>query len=65
MKGFSTTQKLDKLGMRGSNTCELFFEDCEIPDENVVLEANRGVKVLMSGLNLERVVLSGGPLGII
>ena len=64
MKGFSTAQKLDKLGMRGSNTCELVFEDCEIPDENVVLEANQGVKVLMSGLNLERVVLSGGPLGI-
>ena len=64
MKGFSTAQKLDKLGMRGSNTCELVFENCEIPDENVVLEANRGVKVLMSGLNLERVVLSGGPLGI-
>ena len=64
MKGFSTAQKLDKLGMRGSNTCELVFEDCEIPDENVVLEANRGVKVLMSGLNLERVILSGGPLGI-
>jgi isovaleryl-CoA dehydrogenase len=60
MKGFSTAQKLDKLGMRGSNTCELVFEDCEIPDENVVLEANRGVKVLMNGLNLERVVLSGG-----
>ena len=50
--------------MRGSNTCELVFENCEMPDENVVLEANRGVKVLMSGLNLERVVLSGGPLGI-
>ena len=64
MNGFSTAQKLDKLGMRGSNTCELVFEDCEIPDENVLLEANRGVKVLMSGLNLERVVLSGGPLGI-
>jgi len=64
MKGFSTAQKLDKLGMRGSNTCELVFEDCEIPDENVVREANQGVKVLMSGLNLERVVLSGGPLGI-
>jgi len=64
MKGFSTAQKLDKLGMRGSNTCELVFEDCEIPDENILLEANRGVKVLMSGLNLERVVLSGGPLGI-
>ena len=64
MKGFSTSHKLDKLGMRGSNTCELVFKDCKIPDENVLFEANRGVKVLMSGLNLERVVLSGGPLGI-
>ena len=64
MNGFSTAQKLDKLGMRGSNTCELVFEDCKIPDKNVLLEANRVVKVLMSGLNLERVVLSGGPLGI-
>ena len=50
MKGFSTVQKLDKLGMRGSNTCELVFEDCEIPDENVVLEVNRGVKVLIAAL---------------
>ena len=64
MKGFSTSHKLDKLGMRGSNTCELVFKDCKIPDENVLFEENRGVKVLMSGLNLERVVLSGGPLGI-
>ena len=64
MKGFTTTQKLDKLGMRGSNTCELVFDNCEIPNENVLFEANHGVKVLMSGLNLERVVLSGGPLGI-
>ena len=64
MKGFSTTQKLDKLGMRGSNTCELVFENCEIPNENVLFKANHGVKVLMSGLNLERVVLSGGPIGI-
>jgi len=64
MKGFSTAQKLDKLGMRGSNTCELVFKDCEIPAENVLCEVNHGVKVLMSGLNLERVVLSGGPLGI-
>ena len=64
MKGFSTAQKLDKLGMRGSNTCELVFKDCEIPAENVLYEVNHGVKVLMSGLNLERVVLSGGPLGI-
>jgi len=63
-KGFSTAQKLDKLGMRGSNTCELVFEDCEIPHANVVGEVNQGVKVLMSGLNTERVVLSGGPLGL-
>ncbi|PKM15347.1 MAG: acyl-CoA dehydrogenase [Gammaproteobacteria bacterium HGW-Gammaproteobacteria-2] len=64
MKGFSTAQKLDKLGMRGSNTCELVFENCEIPDENVLGEVNHGVKVLMSGLNTERLVLSGGPLGL-
>ncbi|GAA4868117.1 isovaleryl-CoA dehydrogenase [Luteimonas vadosa] len=64
MKGYSTAQKLDKLGMRGSNTCELVFEDCEIPDENVLGEVNRGVKVLMSGLNTERLVLTGGPLGL-
>ncbi|MDP6431271.1 MAG: isovaleryl-CoA dehydrogenase [SAR324 cluster bacterium] len=64
MKGFSTSKKLDKLGMRGSNTCELVFEDCEIPQGNVILEVNQGVKVLMSGLNFERVVLSGGPIGI-
>ncbi|PJJ99577.1 acyl-CoA dehydrogenase [Lysobacteraceae bacterium NML91-0213] len=64
MKGFSTAQKLDKLGMRGSNTCELVFEDCEIPAENVLGEVNNGVRVLMSGLNTERVVLSGGPLGL-
>jgi len=64
MKGFTTTKKLDKLGMRGSNTCELVFDNCEIPNENVLFEVNHGVKVLMSGLNLERVVLSGGPLGI-
>jgi len=64
MKGFSTAQKLDKLGMRGSNTCELVFEDCEIPDENVLGEVNNGVKVLMSGLNTERLVLTGGPLGL-
>ena len=64
MRGFSTAQKLDKLGMRGSNTCELVFEDCEIPQENVLGEVNNGVKVLMSGLNTERLVLSGGPLGI-
>ncbi len=62
--GFSTAQKLDKLGMRGSNTCELVFEDCEIPAENVLGAVNGGVKVLMSGLDYERIVLSGGPLGI-
>ncbi len=64
MRGFSTAQKLDKLGMRGSNTCELVFEDCEIPEENVLGEVNQGVKILMSGLNTERLVLSGGPLGL-
>jgi isovaleryl-CoA dehydrogenase len=64
MPGFSTAQKLDKLGMRGSSTCELVFEDCEIPDENVLGEVDQGVKVLMSGLNTERLVLSGGPLGL-
>ena len=64
MQGFSTAQKLDKLGMRGSNTCELVFENCEIPAENVLGEVNNGVKVLMSGLNTERLVLTGGPLGL-
>ena len=64
MKGYSTAQKLDKLGMRGSNTCELVFEDCEIPEENVLGEVNQGVKVLVSGLNTERLVLTGGPLGL-
>ncbi|MEM9963092.1 MAG: acyl-CoA dehydrogenase family protein, partial [Pseudomonadota bacterium] len=64
MVGFSTAQKLDKLGMRGSNTCELIFEDCEVPFDNVLGEEGRGVNVLMSGLDFERVVLSGGPLGI-
>ncbi|PIA18802.1 acyl-CoA dehydrogenase [Coemansia reversa NRRL 1564] len=62
--GFSTHQKLDKLGMRGSNTCELVFEDCQVPTENVLGEVGRGVYVLMSGLNYERLVLSGGPLGL-
>jgi isovaleryl-CoA dehydrogenase len=62
--GFSTAQKLDKLGMRGSNTCELVFEDCEVPEENVVGIVGRGVNVLMSGLDYERAVLAGGPLGI-
>ena len=64
MKGFSTAQKLDKLGMRGSNTCELVFEDCEIPQENVLGEVNQGVRVLMRGLDTERLVLSGGPIGL-
>lgn len=64
MPGFSTAQKLDKLGMRGSNTCELVFENCEIPHENVLGEVDNGVKVLMSGLNTERLVLSGGPIGL-
>ena len=63
-KGFSTAQKLDKLGMRGSNTCELVFEDCVIPAENVLGEVHQGVRVLMSGLNTERLVLSGGPIGL-
>ena len=62
--GFRKAQKLDKLGMRGSNTCELVFEDCEIPEENVLGEVNEGVRILMSGLNSERLVLSGGPIGI-
>ena len=62
--GFSTAQKLDKLGMRGSNTCELVFEDCEVPFENILGEEGGGVKVLMSGLDYERVVLAAGPLGI-
>src|SRR3977135_1881831 len=64
MKGFSTAQKLDKLGMRGSDTCELVFEDCEVPEENVLSEVGRGVNVLMSGLDYERAVLAAGPLGI-
>jgi isovaleryl-CoA dehydrogenase len=63
-KGFSTAQKLDKLGMRGSNTCELVFQDCEVPEENVLGQVGGGVRVLMSGLDYERAVLSGGPLGI-
>ncbi|MCH6582618.1 MAG: isovaleryl-CoA dehydrogenase [Proteobacteria bacterium] len=62
--GFSTAPKLDKLGMRGSNTCELIFKDCEVPEENVLGEINKGLKVLMSGLDYERLVLSGGPLGL-
>ncbi len=63
-KGFSTAQKLDKLGMRGSNTCELVFTDCEVPEENVLGGVNEGVRVLMSGLDYERAVLAAGPLGI-
>ncbi len=62
--GFSTAQKLDKLGMRGSNTCELVFQDCEVPAENVLGEVGRGVNVLMSGLDYERAVLAAGPIGI-
>ena len=64
MKGFSTAQKLDKLGMRGSNTCELVFDNCEVPAGNVLGEEGRGVNVLMSGLDYERAVLAGGSLGI-
>ncbi len=64
MKGFSTAQKLDKLGMRGSDTCELVFEDCEVPEENLLGVIGRGVNVLMSGLDYERVVLAAGSLGI-
>ncbi|MGK0336302.1 MAG: isovaleryl-CoA dehydrogenase [Candidatus Azotimanducaceae bacterium] len=62
--GFSQAQKLDKLGMRGSNTCELVFEDCEVPAENILGREGQGVRVLMSGLDFERTVLSGGPVGI-
>ena len=62
--GYSTAQKLDKLGMRGSNTCELVFRDCEVPEDNIVGGMGRGVNVLMSGLDYERAVLAGGPLGI-
>lgn len=64
MKGFSTAQKLDKLGMRGSDTCELVFQDCEVPAANVLHKEGMGAQVLMSGLDYERVVLAGGPLGI-
>jgi isovaleryl-CoA dehydrogenase len=64
MAGFAVAQKLDKLGMRGSPTCELVFTDCEIPAENVLGVVNRGVSVLMSGLDYERVVLAAGPIGI-
>jgi isovaleryl-CoA dehydrogenase len=64
MKGFSTAQKLDKLGMRGSNTCELVFQDCEVPEENVLGQLGKGVNVLMSGLDYERAVLAAGPIGV-
>jgi isovaleryl-CoA dehydrogenase len=64
MPGFSTAQKLDKLGMRGSNTCELVFENCHVPQENILGELNGGVKVLMRGLDYERAVLAAGPVGI-
>jgi isovaleryl-CoA dehydrogenase len=64
MKGFSTAQKLDKLGMRGSDTCELVFANCEVPQENVLGGLGEGVSILMSGLDYERVVLAAGPLGI-
>jgi len=64
MKGFGTAQKLDKLGMRGSNTCELVFQDCEVPESQILGEFGRGVNVLMSGLDFERAVLCGGPLGV-
>jgi isovaleryl-CoA dehydrogenase len=62
--GFSTAQKLDKLGMRGSNTCELVFENCPVPEENILGQLNQGVQVLMSGLDYERTILTGGPVGI-
>lgn len=62
-EGFRAGQKLDKLGMRGSNTGELIFEDCKVPVENLLGEENKGVYVLLSGLDLERLVLSGGPMG--
>jgi isovaleryl-CoA dehydrogenase len=63
-KGYSTAQKLDKLGMRGSDTCELVFRDCEVPVENVLADVGQGARVLMSGLDYERVVLAGGPIGL-
>ena len=64
MEGFSTSPKLDKLGIRGSGTCELVFEDCKVPAENILGELNKGIYVLFSGLDLERLVLTGGPLGL-
>lgn len=64
MEGFSTAQKLDKLGMRGSDTCELVFENCFVPEENILGKEGKGVYVLMSGLDLERLVLAAGPIGL-
>ena len=64
MSGFSTGKKLDKLGMRGSNTCELIFKNCPVPEENILGEEGKGAAILMSGLDYERVVLAAGPLGI-
>jgi isovaleryl-CoA dehydrogenase len=63
-KGFSTAQKLDKMGMRGSNTCELIFDNCEVPAENILGGLGKGVYVLMDGLDYERLILAAGPLGI-
>jgi isovaleryl-CoA dehydrogenase len=65
MPGFSVQQKLDKLGMRGSNTAELVFQDCKVPAKNIMGGLNKGVYVLMSGLDLERLVLAAGPLGYV
>ena len=64
MTGFSTGKKIDKLGMRGSNTAELIFENCPVPEENILGEEGKGASILMSGLDYERVVLAAGPLGI-
>ena len=64
MEGFSTGPKLDKLGIRGSGTCELIFENCKVPEANVLGPLNKGVYVLMSGLDLERLVLAAGPVGL-
>ncbi len=64
MPGFTTGPKFDKLGMRGSNTAQLFFQDCVVPAENVLGEVNKGVYVLMSGLDYERLVLAAGPVGL-
>jgi len=65
MPGFSTAKKLDKLGMRGSNTCELVFENCKVPAKNLMGGENKGVYILMSGLDIERLVLAAGPLGFV